>query len=426
MHGTPKIKYLIPLSTLLISISCFAETSQSLQEFMKKFTIDGYLRSYYFTRDYSNSEKTDQSAFSLGGGLNVKTVPIHDISAGVSYYAADPLGLNSDDITKVDLTLPGKTVNVFGQSYLQYQNHFWLLRGGNQIIKTPWLNDSDSRMIPATYQAILATYTPIQDLDLTAFRQFRFKSRTSKHFNETNLYDPDNFGGSPIKDIDHESVPGTLAGGIHYKLANLTTQAWYYKFYDFADLAYVDASYIFKNDTPIAPKIGIQLAREGGDGENLLEEAGQGKTNSTIIGALLGLDIYDGQIAFGYDTISKKSDAFQDGDVVSPYTTGYATDPLYTTSMIAGLVEKAAGYAGKISGNYTFLDKQFRIAVSYAKYYTDPTVPNTSEVDGDVTYTFKKTMFKGLSLRNRIGILNGNPSFGRFVYNRIMIQYDFK
>jgi hypothetical protein len=37
----------------------------------------------------------------------------------------------------------------------------------------------------------------------------------------------------------------------------------------------------------------------------------------------------------------------------------------------------------------------------------------------------KQQLLKGLSLRNRLGILNGNPTTGRFVYNRVMLQYDF-
>jgi hypothetical protein len=46
-------------------------------------------------------------------------------------------------------------------------------------------------------------------------------------------------------------------------------------------------------------------------------------------------------------------------------------------------------------------------------------------VDVDVTYEFKHRLLKGLSLRNRIGILNGDLDRGRYVYERMMIQYSF-
>jgi hypothetical protein len=32
---------------------------------------------------------------------------------------------------------------------------------------------------------------------------------------------------------------------------------------------------------------------------------------------------------------------------------------------------------------------------------------------------------RGLSLRNRLGFLNGRPDLGRFAYERFMIQYEF-
>jgi hypothetical protein len=414
-----------PIELALNPKTTQTEKPTSSQSSTKKIMLDGYIRSYYFTRHFSNKTRPNQTSFSLGGALNLKTAPFHHWSANLSYYAADPLDLNSTNFNRLDPTLPGESINVLGQAYLQYKVPTWLLRGGDQIIKTPWLNDADSRIIPATYQALLTTVTPIPDLELTAFRQFRYKSRTSKEFSKTNLYDPHNFGGTPIIGLEHESILGTLAGGTKYAYKNLVTQAWYYKFYDFANLFYVDANYIFKNPTRINPIISLQLAKEWGDGNNILKSLGLGKTDSAVFGALIGVEIYEGQITLGYDYIPKTSGAFQNGDIVSPYTTGYVPDPLYTTSMIAGLVEKAAGHAFKLTSYYFLLDKQLKLAASFAKYYTLPTVKNTNEVDVDVTYKFNKTLLKGLSLRNRVGILNGNRAFGRFIYNRVMLQYDF-
>jgi hypothetical protein len=37
--------------------------------------------------------------------------------------------------------------------------------------------------------------------------------------------------------------------------------------------------------------------------------------------------------------------AIGDGSIISPFTASYATDPLYTTSMIRGLVEAGPGHA---------------------------------------------------------------------------------
>lgn len=409
---------------LFFPLKGFADNPTSFQDFLKQSKLSGNLRSYYFTRDFGKPGVASQSAFSLGGMLNLKTATISGFSADAAYYAADPLDLNTEVLPHLDVTLPGKSVNVLGQLYLQYQNPMWLLRGGDQLIKTPWLNDADSRMIPATYQAIYTTLTPLKNLEFTAFRVFRFKSRTSNQFNHTNLYSPDNFG-TPVKPVGNLTVNGAIAGGVNYKYQNLKTQAWYYRFYDFANLAYTDANYTFKNNTGLSPIAGIQLAKEWSDGRHFLESFGLGRTDAEVYGLLLGLEIPNGQISIGYDNIPKSNGAFHNGDFVSPYTSGYTSDPLYTTSMIAGLIEKSAGHAYKLSGNYYLFDKQLKLGASYAEYDTAPVVSDTNEVDFDATYAFLNNKLKGLSIRDRIGILNGNPATGRFVYNRIMLQYEF-
>ena len=105
-----------------------------------------------------------------------------------------------------------------------------------------------------------------------------------------------------------------------------------------------------------------------------------------------------------------------------------ANDPLYTTSMIAGLVDKTAGEAWKIAGTAYVFEKQLQFTASYARYYTQPYLPNTGETDFDVTYAFNKANYKplrGLSLRNRLGIMTGDPTRGTFYYDRIMLQYSF-
>jgi hypothetical protein len=93
--------------------------------------------------------------------------------------------------------------------------------------------------------------------------------------------------------------------------------------------------------------------------------------------------------------------------------------------MNAGLIERAAGHAFKLGTVYHFIDEQLRTEWTYAKYYVAGPVHNTSETDFDVTYLFKHHLLKGLMLRNRLGILNGDINRGRFVYYRFMVQYDF-
>ncbi|MGB6975909.1 MAG: OprD family outer membrane porin, partial [Gammaproteobacteria bacterium] len=383
------------LSIVLIALSLGqvvrAETYDSPMDFLKKSTFNGDLRVYDFFRNYSSSTAPpNQRAFSAGGMLNFITAPIlGGLRAGATYYLANSLGLNNSNPRKVDNTLPGFNVNVLGQAYLEYKTHdLLLIRAGDQLIKTPWVSDSDTRMIPATYQALYGELTPYKDLTFTAMRVTRFKSRTSNGFSQTNLYNTNNIGGQGFPRIDNVTAPGIFAVGANYSAHGLQPELWYYQFYDFAKLFYGDVTYTLDTGRPISPLIGVQVGHETEDGNNYLQRVPRigGSANSDVWGALVGANIYNGRITLGYDAIPSHHGAFNNGGLVSPYTAGYATDPLYTTSMIAGLVEKGPGSAVKLTGSYGFFQNQLKVAASFAEYKTSPYFPNTNETDLDVTY----------------------------------------
>jgi hypothetical protein len=123
-----------------------------------------------------------------------------------------------------------------------------------------------------------------------------------------------------------------------------------------------------------------------------------------------------------------KAGAVGGGALISPYTTNYATDPLFTTSMIRGLVEEGPGHAWKAKALYNFLDKKLQVVVAYAKYDTDLRGAS-HDIYGDIIYNFDGAL-KGLQLRDRWerstgGIDNLNPGNESFTYNRLMISYKF-
>ncbi|HVV68992.1 MAG TPA: OprD family outer membrane porin [Gammaproteobacteria bacterium] len=397
--------------------------------FLDQTTIDGDIRSYYFSRNFHEvpSEFNDpsQAAYSLGGNIRILTAPVlGGFQAGAALYTAQDLGLNSDNPKHVDPTLPGDNITVLGQLYLQYKRGDFLIRGGDQLINTPWMGPSDSRMIPATYRGVYGTFTPNPDLTISALRIWEFKSRVADGFSATNLYNPANFGQG-IKALGDTTDDGAQALGVNYKTERVAAQLWGYQFFDFGKLLYGDAQYTFINHSKINPLFGVQGLTEGGDGDNILGQVADGSANSNALGAIAGIEAPIGRFTIAWNKVFSEDGAFHNGDIVSPYTAGYASDPLYTTSMIAGLVEKAPGDAFKIMGTVFAFDKKLTLSASYAKYYTEPFFVNTAETDFDVTYAFKSKPLKGLSLRERLGIQTGDPSKGTFYYNRLMLQYSF-
>lgn len=393
--------------------------------FLGGMKVNGDIRAYDFTRHYSGPP-AGQSAFSLGGAINVLSGSVYGFSAGLSFYTAHSLGLNRSNPALVDGTLAGtEGINTLGQAFLQYDNRRVLVRAGDQLIATPWINASDSRMIPATYRGLFAAVKPIAGLTISALRITSFKSRTSDEFSQTDLYNSTgtfNIGGTG--GLAGKTEPGAAAVGVGYHTSGLKTAVWGYEFYDLAKMADAQASYTVPGSATLKPFIGGQYVRETGSGAQYL-----GNVNATVYGAVVGVKHHSDELSLGYNDLPAHAGAFGNGDVVSPYTTGYATDPLYTTSMIQGMVDrKTSGHALKVSATAFLLQHKLRLIGSFAEYFntltSSYTSARTNEADIDVTY-FLGGVMKGLSIRDRVGIAHNIPVVHRFVYNRLMLEYDF-
>ncbi|MHB8255197.1 MAG: OprD family outer membrane porin [Acidiferrobacter sp.] len=409
----------------VLMASAVMVTAHAGQGFLGGMKANGDLRAYDFTRHYSGPV-AGQSAFSLGGAINILSGTVDGVSGGASFYTAHSLGLNRTNPALVDGTLAGfGRIDTIGQAFLQYQNHRVLVRAGDQLLATPWMNASDARMIPATYQGLFASVKPFAGLTVSALRMTRFKSRASNGFSQTDLYNSTgtfNIGGTG--GLTGKTEPGAAAVGADYHTGGLKVATWGYEFYDLAKLADAQGSYTFSGIGGFKPFVGGQFVRETGSGAQYL-----GTVNATVYGAVVGIKHNSDQLRLGYNDLPAHAGAFGNGDVVSPYTTGYATDPLYTTSMIQGMVDrKTTGHALKLSAVTFLMQHKVRLIASFADYFNTLTPSyssaRTNEADIDLTY-FLSGSLKGLSIRDRVGIAHNIPVIHKFVYNRVMVEYDF-
>ncbi len=154
-----------------------------LANYLSQTTINGDIRSYYFIRDYTAPGTINQTAYSLGGDIRILTAPIlGGLQFGAALYTAQPFDLNSDNTKAVDQTLPGDPVTVLGQAYMQYQRPHYLIRAGDQLINTPWLGPSDSRMIPALYRGIYGNWKPNGQWEFDALRIWQIQKPYRRWF----------------------------------------------------------------------------------------------------------------------------------------------------------------------------------------------------------------------------------------------------
>ena len=461
----PKTVYKVLGAAALLTLTSAAAQAETLSQFFAASKIGGQIRSYYFSRLYgaSGPNTFNQDAYSLGGMLNIQTAPfLGGFGVGVSFYTANALGANNlsgaPAYPHLDTTLmgPQQSVNALGQAYLQYAvPKRLLIRAGDQVINTPWLNNSDSRLLPATYQGVYAEYSPFHEVKLYGLREFRWKSRTSGNYYKDNLYYPATFsgdtlyGGTAALSASAPQTSGTLAFGVSTQVMGLKAQAWYYDFYQFANTFYSDANYTLKTGTGLDPFIAAQFMRQWSnnsllDGTRLNNSpVSATSVSNTSWGVQAGLNytrlnsiIGGGQLAWSYNEILPHAGAVGGGAIVSPYTVGYATDPLYTTSMIRGLVEQGPGNAWKVKWTQNLFDKQVLLMAAFARYHTY-FQGASNDTYLDLTYFFPGKL-KGLSIRDRVEVSNGQGAYngflsngaafnkGRsFIYNRVMLTYGF-
>ena len=429
---------------LALGATSICVADDDMAQFFTAGHVDGQLRAYNYDRFYATTDKANARAFSGAILLNVQSGTVaNGFSVGVSAVSANALGTKPDTPADVDVSLmgPGNSVTALSQAFLQFENGRLLVRAGDQYLDTPWMGSNDSRVLPSSYEAILAQVTPSQGWTIVGIRSLQWKSRTSDGFHADNLYYPSTYDGDSMYG-NNASLPltarrpnGTWTIGTTYASEYVKAESWYYDFLGFGRMAYVDGTYKYKLGSDFAPFVSAQYADEVGGPDNILVEtqtellgvAGD-RVRSRIIGADVGASVFNGQIDLAYNQSAQQQGAVGLGSFVTPYTITYATDPLYTTSMLRGLVEQGPGHAWKAKAEYAFLDDTLRFVMAYTKYST--TLRGDShDVYFDVVYDFKGALH-GLSLRNRFehsegGINDLNPGNKPFSYNRVMLSYKF-
>ena len=415
--------------------------ADTLAGFLSQGRFSGQLRSYYFRRDYSRASTVNARAFALAGLFNYLTPGfLGGFSLGASFFTANTLGSKGSDPKRLDSTLMGtaNAINALGQAFIQYSGHDVLVRVGDQLINTPWAGASDSRALPATYQAAYGAFTPATGLTLRALRITRFKGRTAQGFFKDNLYYPPtwsgdgSYGGISNLPASARHAAGALAFGAAYRFSGLKASAWYYRFLGFAHMVYGQIEDTLWGGSPIEPFAGAQIVHEWGrtnrfaeTGTRFFGQPGAAVDNFTL-GGIAGVKAYGASLSVSYDQLRREGPGtLGAGVLISPYTAGYATDPLYTTSMIRGMVELGPGRAWKVRATEGALGRRLLLSASFAEYRSDFEGLNTELYFG-VIYKPREWV-RGLMLRNRLGIGHGkaNPGAGRFLYNRVMITYAF-
>ncbi len=447
--------------------------------------FSGKARAYDFDRvnHVENSSNLDKHVF----GASIEPhfdyrVGSSNFNVGYTYFASSGFGLNGGPNNAatlggkgaLDNTLPGYPVNSpIHEAYVQYKDSYTTVTVGDQELNYSWMPASDSRLQPEAYQGLDASIKLSNKLTFGLTDVDRFQARNSSNYEDNTLLTAPYTGASSLIAKSGTETPGTLRTGLTYKpVSNVSISAENYQFYDIANLTYAEGIVGLAPKLSANPYFGVQYVAENSIGQQQV-----GRIYSHTIGGQLGANVSKGLLftvstditPVQYATVKAKSLAaaeaqfFQPsggtgdgesvgggmyrvayGGIASPYTDSYASDPLYTTMITQGMVDRRSpGNSYKAALVYTTPNKQFKFigAYGYFQYTNEIPVYNTaynpklllpqvfaSEYNLDGTYYLSKVKsgpYHGLLVRVRYAPRTIPVIPYNFQYQRFQTEYDF-
>lgn len=380
-------------------------------------------------------------------------------------------GTNPDD------TLPGFRLNTLYEAYLQYNSPAFHATLGDQVINTPWANASDSRLKPVAFEGIDSIYRFAKNWTSELAYVDRWEDRVQSAFVASNMLtengsypDSPGVGNTGIPKGQAVGTGGFLYGSVAYHSEHAGAGVHYYAFQDVANAIWAEGRYSWSSYA--RPYIAVQAGAERIAGSSIA-----GKIDSRLIGLQTGISPWKNvDLAISYDYVPARSETINltasascsasgivsgtlpyflpaggtpdcrnnaDGTATvyyggwaSPYTDGYATDPVFTTSISQGMVDRRSpGSSAKIAATFHLFGERVKFAASRAwyRYGNAAGVSPTQETNLDAIYymnPLRTGRYRGFSLRHRYAertqantaIYGGLPIFK---YNRTQLEYDF-
>jgi hypothetical protein len=157
--------------SLALCASLFAaeepkKEAKSLEEAFNLAETKGEIRAVYQSNSKLNGQSTADTL--IRGKLGMKTAPLYGISAGVAFYTSNALANKKEFKDGGYYNLGGKDYTLLGQAFAKYSFDSGEVKIGRMELDTPFANSDDIRMVPNLFTAAMATYSPIEKLNITA------------------------------------------------------------------------------------------------------------------------------------------------------------------------------------------------------------------------------------------------------------------
>jgi len=248
--------------------------------------VSGQIRTVYAGYDLKENGQKDNYATAIGGALKYELASLYGFNGAVAFRTSQDLAFATGDIddNKQNPELSsskGKYTEV-SEAYINYKHSGLNLRAGRQPLDTPLADSDDTRMIPNTFEAYVATY----EID-----DFSFMAGNIQKWQGVDAGLDDGW-------ID-AGKNGTNFSGISYDDKLLEFSAWYYNITKGTNAFYADMGMNYDFNKNYSLHGAIQYLNES--------ELDNSKIEADIYGALVEFVAYDIGFNLTYNKSNKKS-----------------------------------------------------------------------------------------------------------------------
>ncbi|NSL70533.1 OprD family outer membrane porin [Hyphomicrobium sulfonivorans] len=196
--------------------------------FFRDMVVDLYARTHYLRQDNANLSR--QQAWAGGGAVSLRTGFYRDfLQFEIVGATSQPLYAPSGEGGTLLLTEQQAEVSALSVANARMRFLGQELTTGRQLLKTPYVNPYDTRMIPNTVEGVVLTRQRDKSswLDYGGGYLWGFKARDSSYFvsfsNELGIHEDRGmlFGGLKLTPVD-----GLTIGGFNYLIPDVLNTAF--------------------------------------------------------------------------------------------------------------------------------------------------------------------------------------------------------
>jgi outer membrane porin, OprD family len=389
------------------------EKLQKLPPFFRDTKLGFNFRTYEFDRDNDGfvdaDGSNDNKAWAVGGSIDYQSGYVFErLALGASYYTSQKINgdLNEGGTNLLEPVQNG--FDVLGQLNIQVKlTEDINFRAYRQSFSLPYLNKDDSRMVPNTHEAYIATgINALPNIDFITGYVNKMKQRNSDSFKHLSSV----AGATGTDD-------GLVMAGARYHINdNADFGAINYYSFNIMNILYAEANYLSYLTKIIPLKLSAQFTDQRSIGN---ESIGDFDTRSGAIKASIS---YKGAVVNTAASITDDNDGIR-----SPY----GGRPGYLSMMLEDF-DRADEDAWLIGLAYDFSNIGIKGLSAYTNYVEGNTPDSGNAVSADqsewditVDYRPEISILEGLWFRYRYASLDQDgPGAIDKVDNRIILNWE--